>query len=170
MFLQEVQHTHLAEVLLHHTSLMVTKPMEEIARKNKEIEQLRMQLNAKVEESERKIQDLEAENQALKQQLSQEGKQLQQEIEHRREESLVGTEGNVPGVEEVLPVLMEEMLKAVEATPIAVNLHREKTHAQMEYYSMNHHLFLNAGGLCICIIPPNSSSISTDQKRPGCFC
>ena len=92
--LQEVQPTHPAEIFLHHTALLPTKPMEEIARKNKEIEQIRTQLKMQIEESERKIQDLEAENQALKRQLFQEGEQLQHEIEEnmpRKEYSLVGT-------------------------------------------------------------------------------
>ena len=79
--LQEVQPTHPAEIFLHHTALLPTKPMEEIARKNREIDQLQMQLKMQIEESEHKIQDLEAENQALKRQLFQEGEQLQHEIE-----------------------------------------------------------------------------------------
>ena len=47
--------------------------MEEIARKNKEIEQLQMQVKMELEERERKVQDLEAQqNQTLKEQLVQE--------------------------------------------------------------------------------------------------
>jgi len=41
--LKEVQPTHPAEIFLHHTSVLPAKPMEEIERKNKEIEQTRMQ-------------------------------------------------------------------------------------------------------------------------------
>jgi len=61
--LQEPQPVHQAE------SLLPTTPMEEIAR---EIEQLQMQLKAKIKESETTIQDLEAENWVLKQKLFQE--------------------------------------------------------------------------------------------------
>jgi len=68
--------------------------MEEIARKNKEIEKLHMQLKMQIKESECKIQDLEAENHALKRQLFQEGEQLQHKIEEnmpKKKYSLVGT-------------------------------------------------------------------------------
>ena len=67
-------------------SLLTTKP------KNREIEQLQMQLKMKTDKSEHKIQSLEAKNQALKQKLFQEDEQLQHGIKenmHRREESLV---------------------------------------------------------------------------------
>jgi len=86
--LQEPQPANFAE------SVLVTKLMAEIARKNKEIEQLRMQLKMQIEESERKIQDLEAENQMLKEKLLQKDQQLQHEIEeyvHRRKETVVRT-------------------------------------------------------------------------------
>jgi len=64
--LQEPQPVHQAE------SLLPTKPMEEIVRKSKEIEQLQMQLKAKIKESELTIQDLEDENRVLKHKLFQE--------------------------------------------------------------------------------------------------
>jgi len=44
--------------------------MEEISRKNREIEQLQMQLKMQIDESERKILDLETEKQELKQKLN----------------------------------------------------------------------------------------------------
>ena len=66
--------------------------------------------------------------------------------------------------------LVEEKLKAVGATSIAVNLLRDRIPAQIEYHSMNHHSFMIACFQEVVFIPPNSSSLSTDQKRPGCFC
>ena len=59
-----LQEPHRAE------SVSVTKVMEEMARKSKEIEQLQMQLKMELEERECKINDLEAQqNQMLKEQL-----------------------------------------------------------------------------------------------------
>ena len=134
--LKEVQPTHPAEIFLHHTSLLPTKPMEEIARKNKEIEQIRMQLKMQIEESERKIQDLEAENQALKWQLFQEGEQLQHEIEEnmpRKEYSLVGTvsmKEKECGSEEV----PQELWKPQKGIYI-LELEPECTYAQLTIFS-----------------------------------
>ena len=62
--LQEPQPVHQAE------SLLTAKPMEEISRENREIEQLQMQLKMQIDKSEHKILDLEAEKQALKQKLN----------------------------------------------------------------------------------------------------
>ena len=73
--LQEPQPVHQAE------SLLPTKPMEEIARKNREIEQLQMQLKAKIKESELTIQDLEDENRVLKWKLFQEEEENKSALE-----------------------------------------------------------------------------------------
>jgi len=62
-------------------SLLPTKPMEQIARKNREIEQLQMQLKAKIKESELTIQDLEDENQVLKWKLFQEEEENKSALE-----------------------------------------------------------------------------------------
>ena len=51
--------------------------MEEIPRKNMEIEQLQIQLKAKIKESELTIQDLEDENRVLKWKLFQEEEEVQ---------------------------------------------------------------------------------------------
>jgi len=75
--LQEPQPVHQAE------SLLPTKPMEEIARKNREIEQLQMQLKAKIKESELTIPDLEDENQVLKWKLFEEEEENKCEKEQK---------------------------------------------------------------------------------------
>jgi len=68
----------------------------------------------------------------------------------------------------VLP-LVEEKLKAVGATSIAVSLLRDRTQAQIEYHSMNHHSFMIACFQEVVFFPPNSSAgkIITEIQKIG---